>query len=177
MTMTHGPADPAAPPDTLKSVLTPEQAVKELSYLQSMLQWYWMETDKWERWAWRLQLGTMFTAFLVTVVAALPTPDNPVLQQWMKWAIVGISALASLLAGLLSKSGIERTAQLRELGRIQLVTLEQKAILRLTKELMTPADRRLYLDNILDETREVEQRFGVHPLVAGARSRKSGPGI
>jgi hypothetical protein len=175
MTMTHAPhSDPAGSPDALKSVLTREQADAELSYLKSMLQWYWDETDKWERWAWRLQLGTMFTAFLVTVVAALPTPDNQVLQQWMKWAVVVISALASLLAGLLSKSGIERTAQLRELGRIQLVTLEQKAILRLTQELMTPAVRRLYLDNILDETKDIEQRFGVHPLVAGARSRRSG---
>ena len=105
---------------------------------------------------------------LVTIIAALP-PTDPVYQPWTKWTVVLISALTTLLSGLLTKSGIERTAQLREHGRIKLVTLKQKAILRLTKKMMTEEERLVYLERLIDATEDVEQQFGVHPLTASRR--------
>ena len=162
----------ASPPtlETSRSVLTQAEAEALIQpYIDGMLQWYWHETDKWEHWAWRLQIGVLIMSSLVTVVAALPLSPAFVPQEWMKWIIVLISALTTLLSGLLTKSGIERTAQLREQGRIKLVTLKQKAILRLTTKMMTNDERPVYLERVIDTTEDVEQQFGVNPLVAGAR--------
>jgi hypothetical protein len=156
--------------DPPKSVLTEEDAQATIQpYIEGMLQWYWHETDKWEHWAWRLQIGVLVMSSLVTIVAALPTPSDLFYQTWMKWLVVLISALTTLLSGLLSKSGIERTAQLREQGRIKLVTLKQKALLRLTRKRMTDDERFSYLERLIDVTEDVEQHFGVNPLVAGRR--------
>ena len=102
--------------DDPKSVLTEDEAQAAVEpILEGMLKWYWLETDKWERWALRLQTGVLVMSFLVTVAAALP--PIPPYQEWMKWCVVFLSAFTTLLSGLLSKSGIEHTAQLRERGR------------------------------------------------------------
>jgi pimeloyl-ACP methyl ester carboxylesterase len=53
--------------------------------LEGMLKWYCLETDKWERWAWRLQTGVLVMSFLVTGVAALPS--LPPYEAWMKWGV------------------------------------------------------------------------------------------
>jgi hypothetical protein len=134
-----------------------------------MLQWYWQETYKFERWAWWLQIGVLIMSSVVTVIAALPLPEHSANQQWMKWTVVSISAATTLLSGLLSKSGIERTAQLRERGRIKLITLKQKTILRLTKKMMTEEERMVLLERLIDTTEDVEQEFGLHPLAAVRR--------
>lgn len=157
--------------EAAKSVLTEEQANAALEpILEGMLRWYWQETDKWERWAWRLQTGVLVMSFLVTVVAALPS-SSPPYQPWVKWFVVFLSALTTLLSGLLSKSGIERTAQLRERGRIKLAAQKQRAMLRLTKEPMTEDKRLAYLERLIDGTEDVEEQFGVHPLTA-SRTRR-----
>lgn len=145
------------------------------SQIDHMLQWYWDETDKWERWAWRLQTSILVSSFLVTVVAALPSPSDPYLVPWMKWLVVVISAATTLVSGFLIKSGIERTAQLREQGRIRLSALKQKTILELTQKAMSEDERLNCLRRIVDVMEDVEQRFGVHPVVAGgAGKRRSG---
>lgn len=146
------------------------------SQIDHMLQWYWDETDKWERWAWRLQTSILVLSFLVTVVAALPSPsDHPDLIPWLKWLVVVISAATTLVSGFLIKSGIERTAQLREQGRIRLSALKQKTILELTQKNMSEDERLACLRRLVDVMEDVEQRFGVHPVVAGGvGKRRSG---
>ncbi|SHN86926.1 hypothetical protein [Bradyrhizobium erythrophlei] len=157
---------------TAKSVLTEEEAKAAIApYVEGMLEWYWHETDKWEHMAWRLQTAILIMSSLVTVVAALPS-TAPEYQPWMKWLVVIISASTTLLSGLLSKSGIERTAQLREQGRIKLVALQQKTVLRFTKKMMTEEERAAYLEKVIDAAELVEQQFGVHPLTAGKRHSK-----
>ena len=155
-----------------KSVLTKDEAQAAVEpILEGMLKWYWDETDKWEWWAWRLQTGVLVMSFLVTGVAALPS--LPPYEAWMKWGVVFLSAFTTLLSGLLSKSGIERTAQIREQGRIKLEALKQRAILRFTKRMMTEEERLAYLERLIDATEVVEQQFGVHPLVASRRRSKN----
>jgi hypothetical protein len=163
-------APPQADQPPPKSVLTQEEAQATVEpYVEGMLEWYWHETFKWERWAWRLQTGVLIMSSLVTIIAALPLPNDPNYQPWMKWTVVFISALTTLLSGLLTKSGIERTAQLRERGRIKLITLKQKTLLRLTKKMMTEEERLVLLERLIDATEDVEQEFGVHPLAARTR--------
>ena len=158
--------------DAAKSVFTEEQAKAAVEpILEGMLRWYWDEADKWDGWAWRLQTGVLAMSFLVTVAAALPS-FSLAYQPWVKWFVVFLSALTTLLHGLLSKSGIERTAQLRERGRIKLATQKQKAMLRLTKKPMTEYERLTYLDRLIDATEDVEEQFGVNPLAA-SRARRS----
>jgi hypothetical protein len=161
----------ATPPDRPeKSVLKKEDAQEALRYLSGMLDWYWQQADKWEWWALRLQFLILILSSLVTVVAAIPLAlDPPDHHSWVKLTVVALSALTTLVSGLLSKSGIERTAQLREQGRVRLVTLKEKAMLRLTSEKMTEEERRKYLEQLIDETKDVEEKFGVHPLVASKR--------
>jgi hypothetical protein len=151
-----------------KSVLTKDEAQAAVEpILEGMLKWYWDETDKWEWWAWRLQTGVLFMSFLVTVAAALP--PLPPYQEWMKWGVVFLSAFTTLLSGLLSKSGLEHTAQLRERGRIKLATLKQKAMLRFMKKPMTEDERLTYLERLIDATEDIEEKFGVNPLSASRR--------
>jgi uncharacterized membrane protein YhdT len=133
----------------------------------------WDQADKWERWAWRLQIIVLVLSALVTIVAALPDVGKES-QPWMKWLVVAISALTTLFSGLLSKSGIERTAQIREQGRVKLEALKQRAMLRFTKKMLTEEERLAYLERLIDATEAVEQQHGVHPLVASRRySKKS----
>jgi hypothetical protein len=151
-----------------KSVLTEDQARSLVNpVLELMLKWYWDEAEKWERWTWRLQIGVIAMSTLVTIVAALPPID--VDATWMKWIVVLISALATLLSSLLAKSGIERTAQLREQGRIKLETMMQKAILRLTKKQMTDEERLAAVERLVDAAADVEQQYGVNPIAATKR--------
>jgi hypothetical protein len=157
---------------TVKSVLTEEEAKAAVRpYIEGMLEWYWHETDKWEHMAGRLQTAILVMSSLVTIVAALPLTD-PYYQPWMKWLVVIISASTTLLSGLLSRSGVERTAQLREQGRIKLVALQQKAILRFTKRMMTEEERVVYLEKLIDAAEVIEQQFGVHPLTASKQHSK-----
>ncbi|WFP62425.1 hypothetical protein [Mesorhizobium sp. WSM4904] len=147
------------------------------SQIDHMLQWYWDETDKWERWAWRLQTSILVLSFLVTVIAALPPPSHPDYVPWMKWLVVVISAATTLVSGFLIKSGIERTAQLREQGRIRLSALKQKTILELTQKAMNEEERLTCLRRLVDVMEDVEQRFGVHPVVAGGSGKRRSGGI
>jgi hypothetical protein len=148
-----------------KTILTEDQARTLLSpYIDGMLKWYWDETFKWERYAFRLQIVALILSALVTVVAA--APPIPGYEPWIKWSVVVLSALTTLASGLLSRSGVERTAQLRELGRIRLVTLKDKIMLRFTRRQMTDAERTADLDKLIDATKEVEEQFGVNPLAA-----------
>jgi hypothetical protein len=155
--------------DPSKTVLTKEAAAAALPpIIEATLQWYWDETNKWEPRAWQLQTGVMILSSLVTVFAALP-PAVDAYQPWMKWGVVLISAMVTLLSSLLSKSGIARTAEIREQGRIKLVTLKQRAILRLTMRPMTDEERLAYFERLIDAVEDIEQLYGIHPVVAGKR--------
>jgi hypothetical protein len=161
-------SEPKRTTEQTGSILTEEQARNLVDpHIKLMLKWYWNEAEKWERWAWRLQIGVLAMSTLVTIVAALPVAADLGSQEWRKWCVVLISALTTLVSGLLSKSGIERTAQLREQGRIKLETLSQKAILRLTKKSMTEEERLALMERLIDGAEDVEQRYGVHPVAAG----------
>jgi hypothetical protein len=136
-----------------------------------MLDWYSAQADKWEWWVLRLHVFVLILSSLVTVVAAIPLALNHSKNQpWVQLVVVILSALTTLVSGLLYKSGIERTAQLREQGRVTLATLRDKAILRLTMMQMTDKERLAYLERILDVTQDVEQKCGIHPIVASARA-------
>jgi hypothetical protein len=162
-------------PGTAKSVLTEDEAKAEIKpYIEGILDWYWHETDKWEKTAWKLQTAVLIMSSLVTVVAALPDAGDTY-RPWTKWLLVLISALTTLVSGFLSKSGIGRTAQLREQGRIKLVALQQKAILQLTKREMTTGERAAYLEKLIDAATAVEEQFGIHPLIAAGDISDSGP--
>jgi hypothetical protein len=159
-------------PPTAKSVLTEEEAEAAVQpYIGGMLKWFWEEADKWERIAWRLQVVVLVTSALVTIVAALPDMGEK-FRPWMKWLVVAISALTTLFSGLLSKSGIERTAQIREQGRVKLEALKQRAMLRFTKRMMTEEERSAYLERLIDATEVIDQQSGVHPVVASRRRSK-----
>src|SRR5262249_42444176 len=99
--------------------------------IPGMIDWYWQEKLKWERYSWRFQLAFFIVSALVTIVAALPTSTTDP-EKWIKWAIVCLSATSTLIAGLLSKAGLERTAQLREIGRVKLTARRQKTMLLFT---------------------------------------------
>ena len=153
-----------------KSVLKTEEAKEAISLLSGTAAWYWEQTYKWERWALILQFLTLILSSLVTIVAAVPLAlDPPDRHSWVKLSVVVLSALTTLVSGLLSKSGIERTAQLREQGRVKIVTLKEKAMLQLTRKPMTQGERIAYLEWLIDQTEDIEEKFGVHPLVAGRR--------
>ena len=154
-------------PNETRSVLTDEQVRKMFSgHFDGTLNWYRREAKNWERWAWGLQIGVLAMSSTVTIVAAFPSPPESKLQPLLKWAVVLISALTTLLSGMLSKSGIERTAQLREEGRLKLHIFKEKAKVELTKIEMSKEQHIAYHQKSIDITEEVERQFGVNPLVA-----------
>ncbi|WP_375790885.1 hypothetical protein ACE102_33760 [Bradyrhizobium sp. vgs-9] len=159
--------------DLGRDVLSEDEAKKLIGTdIPGMIDWYWQEALKWERYSWRLQVGFFVLSALVTVVAALPTATTDP-EKWIKWVVVCLSALTTLFAGLLSKAGTERTAQLRETGRVKLTAHKQKAILLFTGKPMTRAERLEELQALYNTATEVELRYGVNPLVAAKLSSDS----
>jgi hypothetical protein len=146
---------------TGKSMLSEQQARDAIQpHIGGMLQWYWDETDKWEGRAWRLEVVILALSALVTIVAALPDMGNE-FRPWMKWSVVVISALTTLFSGLLSKSGVERTAQIREQGRVRLEALKQRAMLRFTKIMMTEDERVRELEQLIESTLGVSRNIEI----------------
>ena len=124
--------------EKVKSVLTEEQAQNEVEpRISGAAGWYWKQTYFWEQTAFIFRISILVMSTLVTIIAAYPGSADPADAQRMKWCVVIISAITTLLSALLTKTGIEATAKLRERGRIEIVALEQKAMLRLTKRMMT----------------------------------------
>ncbi|MBZ9997473.1 hypothetical protein [Mesorhizobium sp. BH1-1-4] len=149
-----------------KSVLSLEKATERVEdQIDDMLKWYWKETQKLESWTWWLQVSGLFLAFLTTVVAAYPSDDKMV-----KWAVVILSAAATLVSGFLYRTGIERAAHLREQGRIKLSAIKQRTILQLSQEPMTVEEQASRILQIVDVMQDVDERFGVH-LSAAARTK------
>jgi hypothetical protein len=102
---------------------------------------------------------------LVTIFAAAPPiPWIPV--QAVKWFVVALSASVTFVAALLSKAGIDITAQLRETGRVELEAIKQKMMLRFTMKPMTDEERVTELESVVDAVREIEHKCGINPLVA-----------
>jgi hypothetical protein len=75
------------PPSDSKQVLTEPQATEALKYPNSVRDWYWSETLKWEPRAWRLQVVVLSLSSIITIVAALPLAENET-AKWVKWSIV-----------------------------------------------------------------------------------------
>lgn len=158
----------ASDPD--RDILSEEEAKKLIGPdIPGTITWYWDESQKWERHSWRLQLSFVILSALITVVAAFPT-DITGPEKWTKWAVVCLSALSTLIASLLSKAGMERTAQLRETGRVKLTARKQKAMLLFTNQPMTKLERLAELQALYDTLAEVELQYGVNPLVAAKLS-------
>jgi hypothetical protein len=151
------------------------------SYLEKVLGWNSFESDKWEKWTWRLQLAILCTSFLVTITAAFPTsalhisgaPESYLSHDYLKWIVVILSSLTTLLTGILTRSGVERTAELRELARVKLETLKHKTLLKLTMMPMSERDRLDLLLKVVDAIEDIEEKYGINPLVsarAGGRT-------
>jgi hypothetical protein len=134
--------------------------------------WFWDEAVKWEWWALRVQFIVLALSSLVTVAAAVPLVFN---SNWAKLGVVALSALTTFVSGLLSKAGIERTAQLREEGRTRVQALKEKANIKLA---MPMPDNELasYLDWLVERIEEIELKFGIGPLVASRSIRQEPDG-
>lgn len=123
--------------------------------------WYWEQTFKWERMSRRVNLAALAVSSITTIVTAIPVDKGSDYAVWVKWGVVAISALATLLSTVLTKIGIASTAQLREQGRNAIEVLTSKAVIRLMGRSMTDAARSEYFEGLIDEVGKVETKFGL----------------
>ncbi len=160
------------------TVLSEEQANALIGgHVLNTRQWYEDQAKRWEFYSLFLRFITLVLTAATTVVAAFPIPHKAStgveFEDWLKYAVVILSALATLASALLSQGGAERTATLREVGRVKLTAPIQKAILLFTQMPMTVEERRIEVASLIDKVAEIELEYGKNPLAAG--SEKSGP--
>ncbi|MFG3592262.1 hypothetical protein [Bradyrhizobium sp. RDI18] len=161
-----------------KSTLTEDEAKALIGgHVMNTRHWYEKRSTTWEVFGWALQILVFVLSAAITIVAAYPFPRPAATaigaEEWMKYAVIILSALGTLVSAILYRGGAERTARLREMGRIKLTGPIEKAILRFMRKPMTDEERLLELEALYDKVTEIELLYGVNPLVAGSARSES----
>jgi hypothetical protein len=114
----------------------------------------------------RYELAALLSAALTTVVAAFPLDiffDELWANPMLKWTVVLLSAVTTILSTLKSRRGLEDLYRLREEGRVRVIAIQQKARLKLAQVPMTDEERYKYQEGIADEIAAIEQTYGHVP--------------
>lgn len=154
-------SDPVSQVIPVKTIMSREGAEKYLpGIIEGTRVWYWEQTFKWETKAKRLTYWSLGLSSIVTVVAAMPVGQDQYYRDLLKWTVVIISTASTFASALLTKSGIERRAQLREQGRNAMEVIKSKAINRLSGIPMTDEERAQYMESLIIEVGSVEEKYG-----------------
>ncbi|UEM12574.1 hypothetical protein J4G43_050770 [Bradyrhizobium barranii subsp. barranii] len=155
-----------------KSTLTEEDARALIGgHVLNTRDWYVEQSEKWEFRSGALRFLFVLLSAAITIVAAYPFPHHTSIigpEDWAKYIIVILSASATLASALLTRGGAERTARLRELGRIKLTAPLEKTILRFTRKPMTDEERLIELEALYDKVAKIELLYGFNPQAAGS---------
>ena len=149
---------PIEQPATVLTKTEAEEALPDI--VKGTRGWYWEQTFKWERMSRRVNFAALAVSSITTIVAAFPIDKTSEYAVWLKWGVVALSALSTLLSTILTKIGIASTAQLREQGRNAIEVLTSKAVIRLMGRPMTNSIRSEYFESLIDEVGKIETKFG-----------------
>jgi hypothetical protein len=146
----------------VKRVLSPGELDKFINeYVEGWVKWYWDETRTYYRLASGLRISSLCLSAIISVLAALSLlTELKELSLGIKVAVFLLSSLSTLLSALLVQHGVERTAQLREGGRIEMMSIKQLAILRLANMPMTLDERVTFQAKVINDIKKVEKEFG-----------------